>query len=84
VGKLDVMAEPIVVYGADWCGDCIRAKRVLDGRGVDYRWIDLEARPDKAEEARRIGRSARIPVVAFPDGTVMVEPSTDDLESRLT
>jgi mycoredoxin len=81
---MEVMAEPIVVYGADWCGDCIRAKRVLDGRGVDYHWIDLEARPEMAEEARRIGRSSRIPVVRFPDGTVMVEPSTDELESRLS
>jgi mycoredoxin len=77
------MDEPIVVYGADWCGDCIRAKQVLDGRGVEYRWVDLEASPDMAEEARRIGRSTRIPVVAFPDGQVLVEPSTEELESRL-
>ena len=79
-----MMSEPIVVYGADWCGDCIRAKRVLDRREVDYVWVDLEAHPNKAEEARRIGRSTRIPVVRFPDGTVMVEPPPDELESRLS
>ena len=77
------MGDPIVVYGADWCGDCVRAKRVLDRRGADYAWVDLERYPQMAAEARDIGRSPRIPVVAFPDGTVMVEPSPDELESRL-
>ncbi len=77
------MADPIVVYGADWCGDCVRAKRVLDGRGVEYAWIDVERYPQMAAEARRVGGSTRIPVVAFPDGTVMVEPSTPELEARL-
>ena len=77
------MGDPIVVYGADWCGDCVRAKRVLDQRGAEYEWIDLERHPHMADEARRIGGSTRIPVVAFPDGTVMVEPSAPELESRL-
>jgi mycoredoxin len=77
------MGDPIVVYGADWCGDCVRAKGVLDERGVEYEWIDLERHPHMADEARQIGGSTRIPVVAFPDGTVMVEPSTPELESRL-
>jgi hypothetical protein len=45
--------------------------------------IDLERHPHMADEARSIGGSTRIPVVAFPDGTVMVEPSTPELESRL-
>ena len=77
------MGDPIVVYGADWCGDCVRAKRVLDQRGAEYEWIDLERHPEMTDEARRIGGSTRIPVVAFPDGSVMVEPSTPELESRL-
>jgi mycoredoxin len=77
------MSDRIVIYGADWCGDCRRAKRLLDGRGVDYVWVDVEADPRMADEARRIGRSTRIPVIAFPDGSVLVEPSDPELAARL-
>jgi mycoredoxin len=75
--------ETIVVYGADWCGDCRRAKRLLDARGVHYIWVDVERHPAMAEEARRIGRSKRIPVVAFPDGSVLVEPTDPELDEGL-
>ncbi|MGI8909672.1 MAG: glutaredoxin domain-containing protein [Rubrobacteraceae bacterium] len=26
------------MYGTSWCGDCRRAKKVAQGRGVDYVW----------------------------------------------
>jgi mycoredoxin len=29
------MAKPITMYGADWCSDCRRSKKLLDGMGVD-------------------------------------------------
>ncbi len=74
----------IVIYGADWCGDCRRAKRLLDRRGAPYRWIDVEAEPARAEEARRIGGRPNIPVIVLPDGSVLVEPSDQELEARLT
>lgn len=75
--------DSIVVYGADWCGDCRRAKSFLDAAGADYAWIDVERDPAKAAEARRIGGSTRIPVVVFPDGSVLVEPSDAELEATL-
>ncbi|NIT54717.1 MAG: NrdH-redoxin, partial [Aliifodinibius sp.] len=28
--------ETIIVYGTRWCGDCFRAKRVLDKNQIDY------------------------------------------------
>lgn len=78
------MMADIVMYGADWCGDCHRAKRFLDGRGIAYRWIDVEHDPAMAEEARRIGGRPNIPVIVFPDGSVLVEPSDADLENKLS
>jgi glutaredoxin len=32
----------ITMYGADWCGDCVRAKKFFADNNVDYLWIDLE------------------------------------------
>ncbi|HEX2030520.1 MAG TPA: glutaredoxin domain-containing protein [Actinomycetota bacterium] len=73
----------IVMYGADWCGDCHRARRFLDRRGIAYRWIDVEHDPAMAEEARRIGGRSNIPVMVFPDGSVLVEPSDAELEAKV-
>jgi mycoredoxin len=74
----------IVVYGADWCGDCIRAKRLLDARGEDYEWIDLEVRAGAAQEAVRLANGRKnIPVIVLPDGTVLVEPTDAELENAL-
>jgi mycoredoxin len=73
----------IIIYGADWCGDCRRAKRVLERLRVEYRWIDVEHEQEKAEEARRIGGSRRIPVIILPDQSILVEPTDADLEKKL-
>ena len=75
--------EEIVMYGADWCGDCWRAKRLFERLRVEYRWIDVEHDVEKAEEARRIGGSRRIPVIILPDQTILVEPTDSELESKL-
>ena len=71
------------MYGADWCGDCRRAKRLLERRETEFLWVDVEHDPAMAEEARRIGRSNRIPVIAFPDGSVLVEPTDPELSEEL-
>jgi mycoredoxin len=76
-------SETITVYGADWCGDCRRAKRLLDQRNVRYEWIDVEHDPEKAEEARRIGGRKNIPVIVLPDETVLVEPTDPELDRAL-
>ncbi|MEA2489582.1 MAG: Glutaredoxin, partial [Acidobacteriota bacterium] len=30
------MNNQVTVYGADWCGDTVRAKRHLKNRGVEF------------------------------------------------
>lgn len=76
------MAE-ITMYGADWCGDCRRAKSLLATLDIPYRYIDVEHDAAMTEEARRIGGSRRIPVIVLSDGSVLVEPSNQDLQEAL-
>ncbi len=79
------MQEDIVVmYGTMWCGDCHRAKRVLDGEGVPYRWIDIETEQGAEERMLELnGHIWKVPTILFPDGTVLVEPSTSRLQQHL-
>lgn len=71
------------MYGAEWCGDCRRSKKLLDELGVDYDYIDLETDVAAADKARAISGRTNIPVIAFPDGTHVVEPSNDELREKV-
>lgn len=73
----------ITMFGADWCGDCRRATRVLRDAGVHYTYIDLEADPAAADVARDISGRTNIPVITYPDGTHQVEPSNADMRAKL-
>lgn len=74
----------VTLYGADWCVDCRRSKSVLDDSGIDYDYVDLEARPEAAHVARGISGRTSIPVIVFPDGSHVVEPTDDELRERLS
>jgi mycoredoxin len=68
----------VTVYGAEWCGDCRRAKRVLEASGVPFRYVDLEADPAAQRLVDDAGYRS-IPVIVTPAGEVLVEPSDDEL-----
>jgi mycoredoxin len=76
--------EPILIYGTTWCGDCRRARRFFNQHHIPYRWIDI----DQDRQAEQIVRKANngnrsVPTIFYPDGTVLVEPSTATLSAKL-
>jgi mycoredoxin len=73
----------ITMYGADWCGDCRRSKAVLDASGIAYDYVDVEASKEAADAAHAISGRTNIPVIVFPDGSHVVEPSDPDLRVRI-
>lgn len=76
--------DAIVVYGTAWCGDCRRAKKLLERRGIDYAWVDVEEQKGAKEEMLRLnGGDRRVPTLLFPDGFVLVEPSNAELGAKL-
>ncbi|KRC51564.1 NrdH-redoxin [Leifsonia sp. Root227] len=76
--------DKVTVFGADWCRDCIRSKALLDRLGADYDYIDLVATPEKADVAQAISGRTNIPVIVFPDGSHLVEPTDPELEAALS
>ena len=75
--------DRIVMYGADWCRDCIRAKAALERADIDYEYIDVDAVPEAAAQAQAISGRTNIPVVVFPDGTHLVEPTDAELLAKV-
>ena len=77
------MDKTITMYGAEWCIDCRRAKRVLDELGTDFLYVDIEADVTGADRAFAISGRTNIPVIVFPDGSHVVEPTDADLRERV-
>ena len=74
----------ITMYGADWCGDCRRSKRLLEELDVQVTHIDVEADASAAAKVMEINGGAQsIPVLVFSDGTHLTEPSDNDLKAKL-
>lgn len=74
----------ITVYGTSTCGDCRRAKRLLDEQGVAYDWIDVEADPESLAHMMRLQDGGRtVPTIVFPDGSILLEPSNAELAAKL-
>jgi len=74
----------ITMYGADWCGDCRRSKRLLEELDVQVTHIDVEADKSAAAKVMEINGGAQsIPVIVFSDGTHLTEPSDNDLKAKL-
>ncbi len=46
--------DQIVFYGADWCGDCRRSKRLLEELNVEYTLIDTEKTEGAAQKVMEI------------------------------
>lgn len=74
----------ITMYGADWCGDCRRARAWFDANGVAYDYIDLVENHDETERVlERNNGVRRIPVIVFDDDSHLVEPTDDELAAKV-
>jgi len=78
------MAAKLKVIGASWCPDCKRAKNFLGQHRIEFEWVDMETDPTAQAEVERINGGKRIiPTIIFPDGSILTEPSNDELAEKL-
>mmetsp|Transcript_25900 Transcript_25900/g.31439 ORF Transcript_25900/g.31439 Transcript_25900/m.31439 type:complete len:154 (-) Transcript_25900:237-698(-) len=68
--------KTVIMYGADWCPDCVRAKTVLNKLNVEYKYV---TEGDGRAQATELSGRRNIPCIRFPDGSVLSEPSNDML-----
>jgi mycoredoxin len=73
----------VTVYGAKWCEDTRRSRRLLRRLGVAHRYRDVDDDPGALDEATRLNRGARRTPVVHIDEHVLVEPANDALTRAL-
>lgn len=73
----------VTYFGADWCSDCRRSKKLMDTLGVNYLEKNVEESAENAALAESIAGRKNIPVIQFEDGKFLVEPTDADLFAEL-
>jgi mycoredoxin len=74
----------IKFYGTTWCPSSRRAKKLLIGKGVEFDWINIDEDPAGREFVIEInGGNRSVPTIVFPDGDILVEPSSNELLNKL-
>jgi len=77
-------SKSVEFYGAAWCVDCVRARALLEHYGVDFTYHDVDASDEDKAKAIELSGRPNVPVLLFPDGSVLTEPSNPLLNGKLT
>ena len=75
----------IKMYGTPTCRDCIVAKQVFKELETDYEFININDDPEATKTAIELNNGVRrIPVIQFVDGSILVEPSYQQLKVKMS
>jgi thioredoxin reductase (NADPH) len=69
----------IKVYGADWCSDCITAKKFLNSKGVDFEYIDITDNQQAISLVEKINNGRRVIPTLIVDGVSFTNPGINGL-----
>lgn len=61
--RADASHGDVVLYGADWCPQCRRARKYLASQNIAYRLVDTETPQGKAAYKAARGRETGIPLM---------------------
>ena len=76
-------AGKLVLYGADWCPDCKRAKNFLDDNAVNYQFIDVDKHEWATDKVESINNGKRIIPTMLIDEKPFTNPNNDVLREIL-
>tara|TARA_B100000029_G_scaffold354192_1_gene346976 strand:- start:1990 stop:2232 length:243 start_codon:yes stop_codon:yes gene_type:complete len=74
----------IIMYGTPTCKDCVIAKEVFRELGINYEFINIGKSQEATEKAIKLNNGVRrIPVILFEDGSILVEPTGEELKAKI-
>ncbi len=74
----------VIMYSTQYCSDCMRAKAFFEANQIPYERILIENDPDATELVMKMNHGFKsVPTIIFPDGSVLVEPSWQELKEKV-
>jgi len=73
----------IVMYATKYCPDCLRAKKFFEANNISYLHIGLEGNQEATEFVMQVNIGYQsVPTIVFPDGSILVEPTWNQLKEK--
>ena len=69
----------IKIYGADWCSDCLVAKRFLDEKGIKYEYIIITDNDAAIIFLEKVNNGKRVIPTLDIDGEIYTNPGINGL-----
>jgi len=84
VANVPIPYEGIRVAGTLWSASSHNVKDFLARNQVPYQWLDIELNKEALALVEAVNQEKHsLPVVFFPDGTTLIDPSTRELAEKI-
>ncbi len=75
---------PVTMFTTQWCGYCVRLKKLMQREGIEFAEVDIETDDAAADLVMQAnGGNRTVPTLLFADGTALTNPSIDQVKSQL-
>jgi mycoredoxin len=72
------------MYTTNWCGYCMRLKKLMQRDGIDFAEVNIEVDESAAELVMKAnGGNRTVPTLVFADGSALTNPSIDQVKAQL-
>ncbi len=76
---------PVTMYTTDWCGYCVRLKKLMQREGISFAEVDIENDAQAADLVMRAnGGNRTVPTLLFADGSALTNPTIDQVKAQLS
>ena len=69
----------IKIYGADWCPDCINAKKFLNSKRIEFEYIVITDNDEAIAFLEKVNNGKRIIPTLDIDGKIYTNPGINGL-----
>ena len=75
----------IVMYTTQYCADCHRASAFFEVNNIAYHRVSLEGNEEATRFVMSVNRGFQsVPTIIFPDGSILSEPTWQELKEKTT
>ncbi len=73
---------PVTMYTTDWCGYCVRLKKLMQREGIPFAEVNIEQDAQAAELVMKAnGGNRTVPTLLFADGAALTNPTIDPVKA---
>ena len=77
-------AAAVTMYTTNWCGYCMRLKKLMQREGIEFAEVNIEEVDGAADIVMAAnGGNQTVPTLVFTDGTALTNPSIDQVKAQL-